>query len=501
LMKPQTEFLPSKLLPVHHPAVYAGTVVLLIAGAIAWVWSPILGAYFYADDFMYLLGAQTRGVLHSFLVPGGTDLVWVYRPLASFGYYWVIRSLFGLNPDAFHLISLAVHLLNAILVAWLVSRLGCSRLASLFVSLIYAAHISHWHGLVTTTFQEVLATFFVFSALAAFLRTESSLGSEKFTPTLALACFGAALLSKESSFSLPLLLTWLEMVHASSSPPSSPLWVRFRRILPFYLIAGVYSMILYVAGSFPSGENYVIGLDLSVFRRLRQYLWWALEPSVWGLSFESNLIILLCAGLIIILRRHWQVCFGIGWFLISLLPVLSLPKRTDPQYVMIGLLGLCLIVGVGIDRALAIISRWIPRLAPYLAVIVLGCILLIDGSNARSHNQYEIQDGWTGRTQRFARCVASHVSTRYPAGLPARTAIFRGFDGHEKWTIWGGAILNVLYHDPGIRSLFVPDPSPGPNHSLFSWTGELPERDTLVIIDRRDIAMSPCEMSPARETW
>jgi len=492
-MQPQTEFLPNKLLSVHHPAVYAGTVVLLIAGIMIWVWSPILDVFFYADDFLYLLGAQTPGVLRSFFMPGGTDLVWVYRPLASFGYYWIIRSLFGLNPNAFHLTTLAVHLLNATLVAWLMSRLGCSRLTSLFISLIYAAHISHWHGLVTTTFQEVLAAFLFFSALAAFLRTQSSLGGENSMPTLALACFGAALLSKETAFSLPLLLTWLEIVHPSPSPPTSPLWVRFRWILPFYLVAGVYSMILYLTGSFPHGENYALGLDLSVFQRLKQYFWYALEPPVWGLSYESNLAILLFAGLVIILWRHWQVRFGLGWFLISLLPVLFMPKRTDPQYVMIGLLGLCLAVGVGVDRALAIISKGLPRMAPYIGVIVLGCILFIDGSKARSHFLYEIQAGWTGRTQRFARCVASHVLRRYPAGLPAKTVIFRGFDGHEKWTIWGGAILNVLYHEPGIRSLFVPDPALGPSHPLFSWKGEAPEADRVVTIDRRDI-IEPCEI-------
>src|SRR5262245_6157039 len=166
-MPPQPAFLPNKLISLHHPAVYAAVVVSLIVGIMVWVWSPILHVFFYADDFMYLLGAQTPEVLRSFFLPGGTDLVWVYRPLPSFGYYWIIRSLFGLNPNAFHLTTLAVHLLNAALVAWIAVRLGCSRLAALFVSLIYAAHISHWHALITTTFQEVLAVFFVFLALAA----------------------------------------------------------------------------------------------------------------------------------------------------------------------------------------------------------------------------------------------------------------------------------------------------------------------------------------------
>jgi hypothetical protein len=66
--------------------------------------------------------------------------------------------------------------------------------------------------------------------------------------------------------------------------------------------------------------------------------------------------------------------------------------------------------------------------------------------------------------------------------------IFRGFDGHEKWILWGGAIMNVLYSEPAIRSLFVPDPRIGPAHPLFTWMGKEPERDSQVIIDRQDIA-------------
>src|SRR5262245_3002664 len=496
-MEPQPKAVSPKFSSMHHPAVSACILVLLIAGIMIWAWSPILHVFFYADDFMYLLGAQTPSVLRSFILPRGTDLVWVYRPLPSFGYYWIIRSLFGLNPNAFHLTTLTVHLLNATLVAWIVSRLGCSRIASLFVSLIYAAHISHWHGLVTTTFQEVLATFFVFFALAAFLRTQPPPVGCESTPTLALACFGAALLSKESAFSLPLLLTWFEVTQAASSPRGAPLRARLRRIMPFYLLAGLYGLILYVTGGFPAGEPYAVAFDISVFQRLRQYLWWALEPSVWRLSFESNLSILLFVRLLILLRHSWQVWFGAGWFLISLLPVLSLPKRADPQYVMIGLLGLCLVVGVGVDRSLAIVSRWAPRFAHPFAVIVLGCILLIAASQARSHHQYELQAGWTGRTQHVARCVAAHVLTRYPAGLPAKLVIFRGFDSHAKWIIWGGAIINVLYHDPEIMSLFVPDPALGPTHPLFSWTGEVPGEDRVVIIDRKDIFGS-CEIPPTR---
>ncbi len=490
-MTPEPQCLPTKARYLERPALYAGIVVLLIAVVMIWVWSPIFDAYFYADDFMYLLGAQTPAVLRASLVPRGTDLVWVYRPLPGFGYYWIVRSLFGLNPVAFHLISVTVHLLNAALVAWLVSYFGCSRLASLFASLIYAAHISHFGGLVTVgNFQELLATFLIFSALVAYLRTESLSGNDASRPILALVCFGAALLSKESAFSFPLLLTWLEAVRPAPLSSPSPLWTRFHRLPPFYVMAVAYGMMLSHYDAFPTGPVYALGFNLSALGHLKQYLWWALEPTLWGLPSESNLIFLLFAGLLIMLWRHWQAWLGLGWLLISFLPVMFLLHRMNAQYIMIGLLGLCLVVGIAIDRALAIVTERNPQLAPYVGVAILGCILL-SAARARFDNQRELQAGWTGRTQRIAKCVASYALTRFPAGLPAKTVIFRGFDSHVKWILWGGAIMNVLYSDPAIRSRFVPDLRIGPAHALFTWMGNEPERDSQVTIDRQDI--SSCE--------
>jgi hypothetical protein len=332
-----------------------------------------------------------------------------------------------------------------------------------------------------------LATFLIFSALAAYLRTESSRSNNRSRPVLAMVCFGAALLSKESAFSFPLLLTWFETIRPSSLSAPSSFWMRYRRVFPFYLIAGIYGMIFYITDAFPRGEGYTLGFGLFVFRRLQQYLWWALEPTLWGLSDGSNLAIILFAALLVTLRRHWQVWLGSGWFLIALFPVLFLLNRVNAHYVMIGLLGVCLVVAVGIDQVLAMVSRLVPRLAPHVGVIVLGYVLLSSSAKARSHNQHELQAGWTGRVQRVARCVASHVLTRYPAGLPAKTVIFQDFGDHEKWILWGGAIMNVLYREPAIRSLFIPDPS-GPVHPLISWMGKEPERDSQVTIDRQDIA-------------
>jgi hypothetical protein len=213
-------------------------------------------------------------------------------------------------------------MVNATLVAWLLSRLGCSRLAALFASLVYAAHITHFHGLVTpATFQEVLATFFVFSALALYLRQEAAPAGNRWLPTLTVTCFGAALLSKESAFSFPFLLTWLEIVRASPSSPSSALWMRWRRTTPFYAIAGIRNISVCFRGLPVASPT--PGLDFSVSDAFS-----SIYGGPWFLSlglYESNWIILLFAGLVIIFGVITSMAWA--WMVLISFPVLFLPKR------------------------------------------------------------------------------------------------------------------------------------------------------------------------------
>jgi hypothetical protein len=80
---------------------------------------PAIRSYFLSDDFV-LLGwthVGTPGEVAAFFDP---HTFWFYRPLVKV-YYWLGQSLFGLNPEPFHIFSILLHGANAYLVYYLAS--------------------------------------------------------------------------------------------------------------------------------------------------------------------------------------------------------------------------------------------------------------------------------------------------------------------------------------------------------------------------------------------
>ena len=156
-----------------------------------------------------------------------------------------MRHLFGPDARAFHAVSLLGHTLNALLVygvAWLLLR---ETSASLVSALIFALHPGHVEVVaLTKNVGEIACAFFALLSVLAYLRWlrpgRTALGPRT-TGSWALAlvavvCAALGLLTKESSLSVPLVLTvWAVLC----------LRGRARRwglagALPLWAMAGVY---------------------------------------------------------------------------------------------------------------------------------------------------------------------------------------------------------------------------------------------------------------------
>ena len=95
----------------------------------AWVYWPILGAYFFADDFVCLLSSVNDGFVRFVFRPfGGHNLF--ARNLA----FWASYRLFGLRADLFFWTVLLTHLLNV----WLLFRVLGGLTGSLVVACLGA---------------------------------------------------------------------------------------------------------------------------------------------------------------------------------------------------------------------------------------------------------------------------------------------------------------------------------------------------------------------------
>jgi hypothetical protein len=149
----------------------------LLAAFYLWSYGDCLGAFFLNDDY-WVLRAANGIVLESpidlarFFRPEPFFLL--YRPVTTLMYFYALRELFGHDPMRYHAVQLTVHVLNAILVYGISTRLFRAPAAGLAAALIYATAPGHaiailWMVLITmsgTAFFYFLA-FYVWISVAA----------------------------------------------------------------------------------------------------------------------------------------------------------------------------------------------------------------------------------------------------------------------------------------------------------------------------------------------
>lgn len=222
-----------------------------VLAIIALVYSPVWHAEFVWDDKSTFL--DTASLRSSdwwrFLLAGVENWVNYFRPLVLALYSVEIR-LFDAAPMPLHLVSLALHLANTLLVGMLGLRLQRDTttlrpyLAALSM-LVYGLHPALVEPVVWVSCQyDLVATLFVLLALWLNLTVVRTIPR-----TLAVAsCFFLAACAKESAACLPLLLALFDTVALTGVRPvrdaMQRLWRRQRLVYAGVLVAGIAYLLL-----------------------------------------------------------------------------------------------------------------------------------------------------------------------------------------------------------------------------------------------------------------
>ncbi len=204
----------------------AQAALVLVAVTLA-AYHNALSAGFVLDDYHYILEHRELGAR---LIP---SLFWhgyasgnatFYRPLSTADFA-LDRSLFGLSATAFHACNLVWHVAATLALASLLARL-MSRRAAFAAALVFALHPVHTEAVTGVIGRaELMAAFFVFVGCALFLDGRRG---------WAALAYLAALLSKESGVTLPLVAVMLEARRR-------PLGAAARRAWPFGVALAVYA--------------------------------------------------------------------------------------------------------------------------------------------------------------------------------------------------------------------------------------------------------------------
>jgi hypothetical protein len=317
-----------------------------------WLHQLALRGWFWQDDFAWLS-------LHLQVFDRPTFLQTMFEPMAQGtirpwserGFFLLLFKMYGLDALPYHALVMGTQFANLLLVVWIVRKLGGSRLAACVAPLLWVANAAMVVPIAwASDYNQILCAFFLLSAFALYLSGHYWLQVAMF-----LLGFGAL----EINIVYPaILLTWL-LLNRKDWKPALPL---FLLSLVYYLVHRHFAP--------PSAEGpYALYFDASIFRTFGQYwkqswvpLAWYQNPrhSAWlawvSISVFSGAVV---ASLIRVGRSAW---FFLGWFLITLAPILPLRDHVSFYYLAMPALGLAGVLSLGLDGMVSGSLRWAPAL-------------------------------------------------------------------------------------------------------------------------------------------
>lgn len=383
-----------------------------VAAAAVVVYLPFLGLPFISDDYTQIRLAREYGA------PAGwadlaADPLYRSRATSLLVTHW-IDSTFGLQPLAHNLASLALHLVNCLLVA----LLGLWRRVGFAVSapaaLFFAVYEGHQEAVIwNAALHELLVFAFVLGCCLNWILWLQEGCRDWWRGALAAACFVLALFSKESAVAvLPVLglLWWLER-------PAS--WAPLAHLGGYTALAGFYAAGIFGAAATHQHLNdgtfdWRAPFWLTLPHSLGRMLW------IWGL-----------AALVYLWARRdggagRLAGFGLVWMAVALLPYsfLMYQNRVPSRHTYLAAAGLALVAG----------AAW-RALSPGRGTAAVLVVVLLAHNGGylwlRKLPQYERRAATTSRFLEFAAQREGPVRVRCtpydPAVLADAAAVALGW--------------------------------------------------------------------------
>lgn len=261
--------------------------------------------------------------------PDGLRQIWSslavsrYYPL-TLTTFWVERRLWGLNPMPYHAVNIALQAANAALLFLLLRRLNVR--GAWFAAALWAIHPVNVESIAwCTELKNTQSGVFFFLCLIVWLRGWNA---------LALVLFAAALLSKPSTVILPLimlLIVWWQKGRVARRD--------LFRATPFFAFAAAISVLTIIEQRAAIGrgipewtltlaERFLIA-GTAIWFYVAKLIWpanlafvytrWEIDSFLWPLPLIGVIAVLV----ILWRRREREALFGVGFFMIAVLPVVG----------------------------------------------------------------------------------------------------------------------------------------------------------------------------------
>ncbi len=406
-----------------------------------------LVTYRQVQDFPFLLYDDYEYIVENPPVHGGLtldNLGWALRTTHASNWHpltWMSHmvdcGLYGLNPKGHHFNNLLLHIGNALLLFFVLTRMTGAVWRSALVSALFAAHPLQVESVAWIAERKnLLSTFFWIATMGAYDRYVRKPDIGRYL--LVVTSFALGLMAKPMLVTLPFLLLLLDFWPLKRSPngsrtASQPVegvrrgifrilsLVTSRVVLekvPLFLLAFLSCIVTFLAareyGSVASTTVLPIWLRISnalvsYVAYIGKMLWPAklafFYPHPLGDLATWRIVgsFFLLAGITVLAartrRKHPYLLVGWMWYLGTLLPVIGLLQvgaqgRAD-RYVYVPLIGLFIAVVWGIE---ALLSSWAHRkifLPIASSLLLIGLALCTIGNLA----------AWGSSTRLFRRAL------------------------------------------------------------------------------------------------
>ena len=257
-----------------------------------------------------------------------------YHPITMLSYLFEYQ-LFKLNPFGYHLNNLILHLLNCLLVFWLIFILTGSISISLLTAILFGIHPLQVESVAWISERKnVLYAFFFLGAVISYL-CYFRRGRKLKYYFLCLSLFILSLLSKSMAVTLPLVLFLMDYLFRRKADKTM-----FVEKIPFFVLSLIFGIIA-IFGVHSSGairqestcsllSILIVASYGIVFYLSRIFLPFKLSClypyyGTGNIFFLYSMItvVILTIGVIISARHTRKVIFGSALFLCALLPALQ----------------------------------------------------------------------------------------------------------------------------------------------------------------------------------
>jgi tetratricopeptide (TPR) repeat protein len=262
-----------------------------------------------------------------------------YHPLAMLS-LMIDYQINKFDPFVFHLTNILIHILNSILVLWVLKRLTGNLQIAAIAGLLFGVHALHVESVVwISERKDVLYTFFYLLSLYSYIRYVPK--KEKKWFGLSLLFFLLSCLSKGQAVTLAITLFLVDIFMGRK-------WTEFKILMekvPFLLMALIFGIVAFKAqegadatimANFPVQQRVAFasyGLVMYILKLIYPFALSAYYPyPIIGNVGEVPLFYWLCIlpaiGFIVLLFLSWKrskpLFFGIAFFLFNIILLLQL---------------------------------------------------------------------------------------------------------------------------------------------------------------------------------